>query len=67
MELENGYLSAEEGCRTPKRARGAVKCPATPRKKAAQLKNKKPPANGYFKSPEIDVFFAMVRRREACA
>nr|GEU52186.1 cyclin-dependent protein kinase inhibitor SMR4 [Tanacetum cinerariifolium] len=69
MEVEGGYVSAEEGCRTPKRSecRGPMKCPAAPRKKAATLKHKQPPPNGYFKSPDIEVFFAMVHRREAAA
>ncbi|KAK1421294.1 hypothetical protein QVD17_23503 [Tagetes erecta] len=60
MELDGSNLLAE-GCRTPKRSgyRGPVKCPAAPKKKAVELKQKKPPVNGYFQSPEIDVFFAM--------
>ncbi|KAL8241089.1 hypothetical protein R6Q59_014444 [Mikania micrantha] len=68
MEVDGGYLSPEEGCRTPKRGgyRGPVKCPAAPKKKKAQLKQKKPPANGYYQSPDIEIFFAMARRREAC-
>lgn len=68
MDFDSGSLSPES-CRTPKRSgyRGPVKCPAAPKKKAVELKQKKPPVNGYFQSPEIDVFFAMVCRREACA
>ena len=70
MEVDGGYVSAEEGCRTPRRndqCRGPLKCPAAPKKKAATLKHKHPPPNGFFKSPDIDVFFAMVHRREAAA
>ncbi|KAJ9540023.1 hypothetical protein OSB04_026529 [Centaurea solstitialis] len=71
MEVDGGcgYGSADEGCRTPKRSgfRVPMKCPPAPKKKAAHLKQKKPPANGYFQSPDLEVFFAMARRREAYA
>lgn len=69
MEVDGGYLSPEEGCRTPKRSGYHVpmKCPAAPKKKTVQMKQKKPPVNGYFQSPDIDIFFAMACRRGAYA
>ncbi|KAL8247716.1 hypothetical protein R6Q59_008932 [Mikania micrantha] len=67
MEFDGGYFS-EDGCRTPKRSGYGVpmKCPAAPKKKTVQSKQKKPPANGYFQSPDIEMFFAMARIRGSC-
>ncbi|KAL8192981.1 hypothetical protein R6Q57_027429 [Mikania cordata] len=65
MEFDGCYFSEEDGCRTPKRSGYGVpmKCPAAPKKKTVQSKQKKPPANGYFQSPDIEIFFAMARIR----
>ncbi|KAF5770918.1 putative cyclin-dependent protein kinase inhibitor SMR [Helianthus annuus] len=69
MEVDGGYLSADDGCRTPKRSgfRVPMKCPAAPKKKTVKSKQKMPPASGYFQSPDIEIFFAMACRRGACA
>ncbi|PWA93406.1 hypothetical protein CTI12_AA071160 [Artemisia annua] len=56
--------NTEEGCATPKhdgcRISVAAACPPPPRKKRwfSCGGQKQPPKNGYFRSSEIDIFFA---------
>lgn len=77
MERENGYESwrfvEEEGYATPRdggcRIPATLVCPPPPKKKRrcpsteVVLKN---PKNGYFHPPDLDLFFAMAPRRQAC-
>lgn len=65
----------EEGCATPKHEGCRIPsvplvCPPPPRKKRWSAYGsgggkREPPKDGYFRSPEIELFFA--RRHEACA
>lgn len=72
MVVESGYGAAEEGCRTPRRGGGCeipatLVCPPAPRKKRVKMINngkKQRPKNGYFQSPDLEIFFAMAPRRE---
>ncbi|XP_049343454.1 cyclin-dependent protein kinase inhibitor SMR5-like [Solanum verrucosum] len=59
----------EEGCSTPKRddcqIPAMVKPPPPPRKKRTYDcggDKRKPPENGYFQAPELELFFAMQPR-----
>lgn len=63
MEVE------EEGCSTPKRDDCQIPVmmvpPPPPRKKRCECGDKmKPPENGYFQPPELELFFAMRPRSE---
>ncbi|KAL7586565.1 hypothetical protein Lser_V15G36205 [Lactuca serriola] len=70
MEVDGGYLSTEDGCRTPKQSgcRIPATCPPAPRKKQAYSKQRNPPENGYFQPPDLEILFAMPPTpiREAC-
>lgn len=77
MEREDGYESwrfvEEEGCATPRhggcRIPATLVCPPPPKKKrrcpSTEVVLKKP-KNGYFHPPDLDLFFAMAPRRQAC-
>ncbi|CAH1430628.1 unnamed protein product [Lactuca virosa] len=69
-EVDGGYVSTEDGCRTPKQSgcRIPATCPPAPRKKQAYLKQRSPPENGYFQPPDLEILFAMPPTpiREAC-
>ncbi|KAG8380736.1 hypothetical protein BUALT_Bualt06G0047100 [Buddleja alternifolia] len=68
VEAEEEYV-----CRTPQHARckipAATVCPVAPRKKqqAVCLKQQHtdPPKDGYFKTPDIELFFALASTRKA--
>ncbi|XVF68810.1 hypothetical protein PTKIN_Ptkin11bG0030900 [Pterospermum kingtungense] len=52
-------------CRIP----AAKACPPPPKKKRKPFsfgKKREPPKNGYFQSPDIEMFFSMGCRRQAC-
>ncbi|KVI03614.1 hypothetical protein Ccrd_018080 [Cynara cardunculus var. scolymus] len=59
-----GVAVAEEGCATPKHERYRIPslpliCPPPPKKKRWSAGGERqPPKNGYFRSPEIEIFFA---------
>ncbi|KAK9069136.1 hypothetical protein SSX86_013252 [Deinandra increscens subsp. villosa] len=65
---------AEEGCATPRHDGCRIPpvpavCPPPPKKKRWSAycsggRGREPPKNGYFRSPEIEIFFA---RHKACA
>ena len=61
-EYEGGITVTEEaeGCATPKHEgyRIALVCPPPPKKKPEIRRQRQPPKEGYFRSPEIDLFFA---------
>ncbi|EYU41739.1 hypothetical protein ABFS82_10G030600 [Erythranthe guttata] len=55
-------MEAEQGCTTPKNQEYQIQvgmaCPPPPRKKKIDRRTKRdPPKNGYFQSPELDIFF----------
>ncbi|KAK3034270.1 hypothetical protein RJ639_032205 [Escallonia herrerae] len=59
-------MSDSDECTTPKyRIPAAAVCPPAPRKKVEERGKKKPPKNGYFHPPDLDMFFAMEPRRGA--
>lgn len=65
---------AEDLCRTPRHERCRIPapsaCPAAPRKKSAVYGEQRvilPPKDGYYQSPDLEVFFAVALRREAAA
>ncbi|XP_077236899.1 cyclin-dependent protein kinase inhibitor SMR4-like [Tasmannia lanceolata] len=59
----------EDGCVTPKHGvYTAMVCPPPPRKRTMVYgKRSKPPKNGYFHPPDLELLFALPPRREACA
>ncbi|KAL4587705.1 hypothetical protein LXL04_000579 [Taraxacum kok-saghyz] len=76
--MEGGYdgeMAVAEGCATPKHDGCRIPsvpavCPPPPRTKRWLVcgsggRQREPPKDGYFRSPEIDLFFA--RRHEAYA
>ncbi|KAL8517552.1 hypothetical protein ACS0TY_015707 [Phlomoides rotata] len=51
-------MEAEQGCTTPKNQLPAAQvCPPPPRKKVTRQAKAAPPKNGYFQSPELEMFF----------
>ncbi|KAF3626862.1 hypothetical protein CQW23_15901 [Capsicum baccatum] len=57
-------MEIEEGCSTPKRDECQIPVrmvpPPPPRKKrSCGVDKRKPPENGYFQGPEVELFFAM--------
>ncbi|EYU19925.1 hypothetical protein MIMGU_mgv1a023000mg [Erythranthe guttata] len=54
-------------CKTPRQDRykipAAAVCPAAPRKKAAAAVCIIAPKDGYFRPPDLEVFFAVASRR----
>nr|XP_016458636.1 PREDICTED: uncharacterized protein LOC107782280 [Nicotiana tabacum] len=62
----------EEGCMTPRRDTCRIMVnslcpPPPPKKKRVYVKQQRPPPKeGYFQPPDLELFFAIVRR-EACA
>ncbi|KAJ4704653.1 Cyclin-dependent kinase inhibitor [Melia azedarach] len=62
-------MEEDEGCTTPKHRIIPVSsvCPPPPKKKSVSPKKRDPPKNGFFQPPDLDAFFAMPLRREACA
>ncbi|XAR66269.1 hypothetical protein NMG60_11012440 [Bertholletia excelsa] len=71
MEVDDRFMVAEEGCRTPRRDNcqipAVMACPPAPRKKPAFFRQQNPPKEGYFQPPDLEVLFAIPPRREACA
>ncbi|GAB4860124.1 hypothetical protein Ancab_011602 [Ancistrocladus abbreviatus] len=75
MEVgEAGVEVMEEGCMTPThddyQIPAARMPPPPPKKKRCSYGRKKgrePPKNGFFKPPDLERFFTMIQRREACA
>lgn len=63
----------EDVCRTPRHERCRIPapsgCPAAPRKKSAVYGEQRviPPKDGYYQSPDLEVFFAVALRRKAAA
>ncbi|KAL8552000.1 hypothetical protein ACS0TY_000888 [Phlomoides rotata] len=58
--------AAEDSCRTPRHDWcKAAACPAPPRKKRGDYLKPKtlPPKDGYFRPPELELFFAGALRR----
>ncbi|KAK3409160.1 hypothetical protein EUGRSUZ_J01238 [Eucalyptus grandis] len=73
MEMEELLFAEGDQCRTP-RHRGCqipvdMACPPpAPRKKAAyEGRRRDPPKNGFFQPPDLELLFAVVPQREACA
>ena len=70
MEVAVGE-EINDGCATPIRGEFKIPeqrvCPPPPKKKFAAAKKRDPPKNGYFYPPELELFFAMNSRRQACA
>ncbi|XP_024955940.1 cyclin-dependent protein kinase inhibitor SMR4 [Citrus sinensis] len=62
-------MEEEEGCTTPKHRIMPVAsvCPPPPKKKSLAAQKRDPPKNGYFQAPDLDAFFALPLRHEACA
>ncbi|TMW80770.1 hypothetical protein EJD97_015393 [Solanum chilense] len=68
--MEVAEVVEEEGCSTPKRDDCQIPAilvpPPPPRKKRTYDcggDKRKPPENGYFQAPEIELFFAMQQPR----
>ncbi|GLT43841.1 hypothetical protein SLA2020_177710 [Shorea laevis] len=69
--MEETY-DCDEGCRTPRHAAFRIPvvppCPPAPMKKREPAYVRRdPPKNGFFQPPDLEVLFALVPRREACA
>ncbi|KZV54103.1 hypothetical protein F511_28862 [Dorcoceras hygrometricum] len=64
---------AEDICRTPPHDQCRIPapsvCPAAPRKKPAMYVEQRvlSPKDGYYQSPDMEVFFAVALRREAAS
>lgn len=66
-EYERFMAADADGCATPKHssceAPAKLVCPPPPKKKKYSdeviMKKRDPPKNGYFNSPELDLFFAI--------
>ncbi|KAK3206307.1 hypothetical protein Dsin_020353 [Dipteronia sinensis] len=70
MIMQEGYSTpTREECRIPV---VAACCPPPPKKKKKKAfsfgKKREPPKNGYFQSPELEVFFNIMgpRREQSC-
>ncbi|KAK1264415.1 hypothetical protein QJS04_geneDACA011305 [Acorus gramineus] len=61
------------GWETPKRRESRIpaagECPPAPPRKRSTVfgRRRAPPKNGYFQPPDLEAFFKLVPRREACA
>ncbi|EEF41958.1 conserved hypothetical protein [Ricinus communis] len=67
-----GAENENDGCATPIRSDFKIPepkvCPPPPKKKQLTVgKKRNPPKNGYFQAPELELFFTMNPRRQACA
>ncbi|GKV08080.1 hypothetical protein SLEP1_g19762 [Rubroshorea leprosula] len=64
-EEQDGWSTPTRGeCRIP----AASACPPPPKKKSLSFgKKREPPKDGYFKPPDLELFFSMFTRRQACS
>ncbi|GKV32908.1 hypothetical protein SLEP1_g41474 [Rubroshorea leprosula] len=71
-EVLRMMVEEQDGRSTPRRGDyripAASACPPPPKKKPFSFgKKREPPKDGYFQPPDLELFFSMAYRKQACS